>query len=252
MNDERSSILPEEILGKIQKEPRDTGFLISFEGLDGSGKSTQFKIFRHWLAVQGYDVVTTKWKSSPLLAPYIKARKETKSLSPEEFSLLHLADFFLRLESLIVPALQEGKVVLCDRYIYTSLSRDTVRGIDAAWLLSVYQPAVWPDLAFYFSVSPETSLRRIVGKREPKYYEAGQDMTKIVDASESYRIFGKKILEKYEAMADQFDFIRVDAERPIEVQQQYIRRIFREAIARACAPSDAASTGKSFSRVNVP
>src|SRR5438309_11135730 len=65
------------------------GFLIAFEGPDGSGKTTQRKLFKTWLQTEGYEVVTTKWNSSELIKPIIKARKSVQALSPEEFSLLH-------------------------------------------------------------------------------------------------------------------------------------------------------------------
>ena len=73
------------------------GLLIAFEGPDGSGKTTQRKLFKNWLKSEGHDVVTTKWNSSELVKPLVKARKAARSLSPEEFSLLHAADFRYRL-----------------------------------------------------------------------------------------------------------------------------------------------------------
>src|SRR5437867_9940166 len=80
------------------------GLLVAFEGPDGSGKTTQRKLFKAWLAAEGYEVVTTKWNSSDLIKPIIKSRKAVHALSPEEFSLLHSADFRHRVEQLILPA----------------------------------------------------------------------------------------------------------------------------------------------------
>src|SRR5256885_12509672 len=84
---------------------RRRGLLIAFEGPDGSGKTTQRKLFRTWLRAEGYDVVTTKWNSSELIKPLIKSRKSIHALSPEEFSLLHSADFRHRVEQEVLPAL---------------------------------------------------------------------------------------------------------------------------------------------------
>src|SRR5256884_8528336 len=84
------------------------GFLVAFEGADGSGKTTQRKLFKTWLKSEGVDVVTTKWNSSDLVKPIIKSRKAARALSPEEFSLLHAADFRHRVEHAILPALWEG------------------------------------------------------------------------------------------------------------------------------------------------
>src|SRR6266516_7378729 len=90
---------------QFQKKGRDSGLLIAFEGMDGSGKTTQRKLFKEWLAGDGYEVTTTKWSSSRLIKPIIKVRKNMRSINPEEFCLLHAADFRHRLENEIVPAL---------------------------------------------------------------------------------------------------------------------------------------------------
>src|SRR5437867_13377188 len=99
----------ERLCKQITNRGRDRGFLIAFEGPDGSGKSTQRKLFKAWLLVQGFDVVTTKWKSSPLIEPIIKVRKSSRSLDPQEFCLLHAADFRHRMETEVLPALVQGK-----------------------------------------------------------------------------------------------------------------------------------------------
>src|SRR5436853_4454945 len=92
------------------------GLLIAFEGPDGSGKTTQRKLFKTWLKSEGYPVVTTKWNSSDLIKPVIKSRKALHVLNAEEFSLLHAADFRHRVEHEILPALWAGKVVIADRF----------------------------------------------------------------------------------------------------------------------------------------
>src|ERR1700752_5492648 len=94
---------------------RRRGFLIAFEGPDGSGNTTQRKLFKTWLKSEGYDVVTTKWNSSELIKPIIRSRKAVRALSPEEFSLLHGADFRHRVEETILPALWDGILVIADR-----------------------------------------------------------------------------------------------------------------------------------------
>ena len=96
---------------------RRRGLLVAFEGPDGSGKTTQRKLFKTWLQAEGYDVVTTKWNSSDLIKPIIKSRKAVRALSPEEFSLLHAADFRHRVEHRILPALWNGQLVIADRFL---------------------------------------------------------------------------------------------------------------------------------------
>ena len=75
--------------GAIAALERKRGLLIVFEGPDGSGKTTQRKLLKTWLKGEGQDVTTTKWNSSDLIKPLIKARKSARALSPVEFSLLH-------------------------------------------------------------------------------------------------------------------------------------------------------------------
>ena len=98
------------------------GLLIAFEGPDGAGKTTQRKLFKTWLKGEGHDVVTSKWSSSRLVKPLIKARKKVHALGPEEFCLLHAVDFRHRLHTEILPALWQGKTVLADRFLFTGFA----------------------------------------------------------------------------------------------------------------------------------
>ena len=193
--------LARRLCDQIQKRGKNRGLLIAFEGPDGSGKTTQRKLFKDWLVGEGYDVVTTKWNSSKLIKPIIKARKNMRSINQQEFCLLHAADFRHRLENDIMPALVADKMVVADRFLFTALARDAARGLELDWLLHIYSPLYWPDIVFYFSVSPETSGKRIAATRTPKYYEAGQDVTNINDPFESYRQFISRVIQEYEALA---------------------------------------------------
>lgn len=211
---------------------RRRGLLVAFEGPDGSGKTTQRKLFKTWLKAEGYDVVSTKWNSSPLIKPLIKSRKEVHALSPEEYSLLHAADFRHRVEHDVLPALWAGKLVIADRFLFTGLARDVARGLDLDWVLKLYQPLLWPDLVFYFAVSATTSGRRVMAERTPTYYEAGQDVTHVDDPVESYQRFVTRVIREYESLALIFNFITVDAERSISEQHHQIRALFREGQQR--------------------
>jgi dTMP kinase len=208
------------------------GLLVAFEGPDGSGKTTQRKLFKTWLKSEGYEVVTTKWNASDLIKPIIKSRKAVRALSPEEFSLLHAADFRHRVEHVILPALWAGKLVIADRFLFTGLARDVARGLDLDWVLKLYQPLLWPDLVFYFAVSPATSRQRVTATRTPSFYEAGQDVTAVEDPVESYKQFIARVIREYESLALIFNFLTVDAEQSIGDQHLTIRRLFREGEQR--------------------
>src|SRR5438132_4337853 len=218
--------LARRLCDQIQNRGKDRGLLIAFEGPDGSGKTTQRKLFKDWLAGEGYTVKTTKWNSSKLIKPIIKARKNMRSINQQEFCLLHAADFRHRLENDIMPALVADKMVVADRFLFTALARDAARGLELDWLLHIYSPLYWPDIVFYFSVSPETSGKRIAATRTPKYYEAGQDVTNISDPFESYRQFIGRVIQEYEALAVILRFITIDAERSEE------RRVGKECRSR--------------------
>ena len=216
---------------------RDTtrGLLVAFEGPDGSGKTTQRKLFKTWLKSEGRPVVTTKWNSSPLIKPLVKARKQAHALSPEEFCLLHAADFRHRLETEILPAVWQGTTVIADRYVFTALARDAARGLAFDWLMHVYAPLFWPDVVFYFSVTPETSGMRIAATRQPKFYEAGQDVTGLDDPLASYTTFISRVIREYEALALVFRFITIDAEQSIHEQHRQIRELSQQAERRPWA-----------------
>ena len=217
----------------VRKRERKRGLLIAFEGPDGSGKTTQRKLFKQWLKSEGKDVTTTKWNSSLLIKPVVKARKAARALSPEEFSLLHAADFRYRLEAEILPALWKGTTVIADRYLFTALARDAARGLELDWLLNIYSPLFWPDLVFYFSVSPETSSKRVAADRDPSYYESGQDVTAIANPVESYRKFIARVITEYEALARIFRFVKVDAEQSVYEQHRIIRGLYEQGDRRS-------------------
>lgn len=218
---------------RLQRRDATRGLLVALEGPDGSGKTTQRKLFKKWLRDQGRDVVVTKWNSSELIKPLVKVRKQARALSPEEFCLLHAADFRHRVETEVLPALWHGATVVADRYLFTGLARDAARGLPLDWLLHVYQPILWPDVVFYFAVSPQTSGMRIAATREPNYYEAGQDVTGLDSPMDSYARFISRVIREYESLALVFQFVTIDAERPIEDQQEEIREHFNRAQRRS-------------------
>ena len=202
------------------------GRLIIVEGIDGSGKSTQLQLLSKWLLNVPYRVFFTEWNSSALVKDTIKRGKKRNSLTPTTFSILHATDFADRLAHLIIPPLKAGMIVLADRYVYTAFTRDVVRGVHPAWVRNLYDFAVKPNLAFYFKVPIDVSLKRILnGRIDLKFHEAGMDMGLSTDPSESFKLFQTKILEEYDLVAKEFGLQVIDGSLPIQKQQNQIREI---------------------------
>jgi dTMP kinase len=208
------------------------GLLIAFEGPDGSGKTTQRKLLKRWLDSKNTSVVSTRWASSELVKPLLKARKKVRAMSTEEYSLLHAIDFRHRVETVILPALWAGQTVLADRYLFTALARDAARGLDLDWLLHIYSPLLWPDLVIYFSMSAEDSSRRLASTREPRYYEAGQDVTGIEDPLVSYERFINRVVTEYENLSVVFQFVTVDAGEAVYRQHTHVRSLIENLVKR--------------------
>jgi dTMP kinase len=216
----------------IAQREKSRGLLIAFEGPDGSGKTTQRKLLKRWLESQDHEVVSTRWASSSLVKPLLKVRKKIRTLSIEEYSLLHAVDFRHRLETSILPALWAGKTVLADRYLFTALARDAARGLDLDWLLNTYAPLLWPDLVLYFSMSPEDSRRRVASTRSPRFYEAGQDVTGIDDPLASYSRFIGRVVKEYNNLSVVFQFVTVDAGDAVYRQHTQVRELVERAEKR--------------------
>lgn len=216
------------------------GRLFVVEGVDGSGKSTQIALLRQWLVNEGYTVFFSEWNSSPLVKQTTSRGKKKQLLTPTTFSLIHATDFADRTEKWIIPPLKAGAIVLADRYIFTAFARDGARGMQPEWVRNLYTFAVKPTVAFYFRVPLEVSLQRILGGRaQLKYYEAGMDLGLSSDPHQSFRLFQQGIMQRYDAMVDEFGLTVMDAMLPIPEQQRRMREIVKPYLAGLHRPGEA-------------
>lgn len=186
------------------------GLLIVIEGTDGSGKSTQLELLKKYIQAQSYGVMVSEWKTSRLIANVIDDAKDRNLLNATTYSLLYAADFADRLENQIIPALKSGFIVLLDRYYYTALARDVVRGQDIEWVKNLYDYAPEPDLVFYLDMPVDVLLKRIIGTTGLDFYESGRDMGFSTDFYKSFEIYQKKCLEQYNNMKSEYNFKSID------------------------------------------
>ncbi|HTP80927.1 MAG TPA: dTMP kinase [Bacteroidota bacterium] len=207
------------------------GKLIVVEGIDGSGKSTQLQLLQKWLLNAKFRVFFTEWNSSALVNETIKRGKRKNLLTPTTFSILHATDFADRLAHLIIPPLKAGMIVCADRYVYTAFARDVVRGVHPEWVRNLYGFSVRPDLALYFKVPIDVSLKRILnGRIALKFHEAGMDLGLSDDPKESYRLFQTRILEEYDKIATEYNLTVIDATQSIQKQQSVLRDLAKEML----------------------
>lgn len=186
------------------------GLLVVIEGTDGSGKSTQLELLKKSIQAQSYGVMVSEWKTSRLIANVIDDAKDRNLLNATTYSLLYAADFADRLENQIIPALKSGFIVLLDRYYYTALARDVVRGQDIEWVKNLYDYAPEPDLVFYLDMPVDVLLKRIIGTTGLDFYESGRDVGFSTDFYKSFEIYQKKCLEQYHNMKAEYNFKSID------------------------------------------
>lgn len=143
------------------------GVFICVEGLDGCGKTTQTKLLVERLKKKGYDAIYTAEPSRGKIGSFIKKyclHGETRVSSIVE-ALLFAADRFEHVEKEVISALNEGKLVVSDRYVYSSLAYQGAAGLDLEWIEKINEHAIRPDLAIFIDVEPETVIQRLKPKK---------------------------------------------------------------------------------------
>lgn len=198
-----------------------TGKLVVLEGQDSSGRSTHVSKLAQWLEVEGYAVVQVGLRGSELVAPELARAREGNTLSPRTMSLFYATDFYDQLENKIVPALRAGAVVLSDRYIFTLMARDLVRGADLQWVSNLYSRAIVPDHLFFLQASTNTLLDRRLGEYpDLDYWESGMDLGISRDWHESFTRYQNRMRTEFNLLAKEFGFEVVNANRSVPAVQR--------------------------------
>jgi len=142
------------------------GKFIVIEGLDGSGKTTQAKLIAARLS-RSHNAIYTAEPSQGKIGTYIREAclyGENRLLNTVE-ALLFAADRIEHVENEIKPALAEGRLVLSDRYVYSSLAYQGSAGLSTAWISEINKHALKPDFAVFIDVLPEDVLQRLRRRR---------------------------------------------------------------------------------------
>ena len=203
---------------------RLTGKLIAVEGADGSGRSTQIARLVQWLEGNGHATVQVGLKRSTLVSEELEKAQEGNILSRTTLSLFYATDFADQLENIILPALKAGFVVLADRYIYTLMARDMVRGMNEAWLKNLYGIALVPDAVFYLSVSPEHLVQRTFAKNFAlDYWESGMDLGLSRDMFDSFLRYQALVEEQFKRLQSTYHFDIVDGHRSVDEINKELR-----------------------------
>ena len=174
------------------------GVFICIEGLDGSGKSTQAKLLTKKLCQTGYNAIFTAEPSQGKIGKFMRKRlfEQERMLTSVE-ALLFAADRIEHVQNTVIPALKEGKIVVSDRYVYSSFAYQGSAGLDLTWIESINANAKKPDLSFFIDVAPEVVLERLKRKKSVmENLQTQQCVRKIyqnyIDAGELKRIDGAK------------------------------------------------------------
>lgn len=178
---------------------------IAFEGLDGSGSSTQSRLLADRLEKTGQPSLLTKepTSDSPIGKLIREILQHKWSASPEGLQLLFSADRAEHLKNEIEPALEGGQVVITDRYLFSTLAYGGMN-VDMGWLKELNKHFRLPDITFLFKLDPQECIKRIAGRGSD--YELFEKAEKLA-----------KIWESYEKIAEDYENIRViDATKTIE------------------------------------
>ena len=201
------------------------GRLIVVEGADGSGRSTQIAELVNWLETSGRPTVQVGLKRSTLVSEELDQAQEGNVLSRTTLSLFYATDFADQLENIMIPALKAGFIVLADRYIYTLMARDMVRGTDEKWLKNLYGIAPVPDAVFYLSVEPEELVQRNLSKNARlDYWESGMDIGLSRDIFDCFLKYQTQMGEAFRQLQKTYKFDIIDANRTVNAVNKELRK----------------------------
>jgi len=143
------------------------GLLIAFEGLDQSGKQTQAELLRDRLIAAGRAVRLLSFPDygTPIGEEIERALRGARNYAPDVMQLLYVANRY-EWRTEIERRRSDGEVLICDRYLASSVAYGEAQGLDPAWLLEIQRHLPQPDLTFLLDIAPEVSAKRKTADRD--------------------------------------------------------------------------------------
>jgi len=196
------------------------GRLVVFEGIDGSGKSTQLGLLAEQLRESHLAPIVTREPTDGRWGRKIRAMARSgEVIAPEEELRWFLEDRREHVEKVMRPGIEAGRIILSDRYYLSTVAYQGARGFDPQALLAQAEAEFpMPDLALIFELDPEAGLARVQARgdaAEPTFEEAG---------------FLARVAAVFRAL-DRPYLARIDASRPIEAVARAVRETVRERLA---------------------
>ncbi|MDA7522831.1 dTMP kinase [bacterium] len=209
-----------------------TGKLIVLEGADGSGRSTQIRGLVDWLEGNGHATVQVGIKRSTLVSEELEQAQEGNILSQTTMSLFYATDFADQLENIIIPSLKAGFIVIADRYIYTLMARDLVRGMNRQWVKNLYSMALIPDAVYYLNVSPQQLIQRNLAKTQSlDFWESGMDLGMTRDMFDSFVQYQHKMQQEFLRMQKAYKFKVIDGDRSLDAIYEELKTSINNVLA---------------------
>ena len=196
------------------------GLFICIEGLDKCGKTTHSTLLVEYLRKGGYDAIYTSEPSNGeigrFIREYVLNRKRRIYAAVE--ALLFAADRAEHTETFIKPNLERGRIVVSDRYVFSSLAYQGAAGMDLEWIMEINRAAIDPDLAIYIDVPIDVIMQRFRGK--------GSVMER--------REIQEKVRRIYMHLVGRGELIMVNGNRPIVETAREITRVVSERLNLKC------------------
>lgn len=169
------------------------GFFVAIEGLDGSGISTQIKLIKKKLRVEDFSVFTTKEPTDNIIGGLIRGTLTgVYELNLAALQLLFVADRLHHLQREIIPILQNSKIIITDRYLWSTIAFGSV-GLAKTWLVRLHRYCFLPDVSIFLRVPPRICLERL--KTDRFDFELFEKEHSLWEAWEGYEWCAKKFPE---------------------------------------------------------